>query len=292
VSRECKGLPMSLHVNYRYLLSKATFDSAQRSPLVLDYGCGSGQIIEEGRKAGVQIYGAEAFYHGNTSRTEIEKKGWLGNIVREIEHGVIPFDDSFFDLVISNMVFEHIQDLEGVLCEILRILKPGGTLLCMFPSKDVIREGHCGLPFIHWFPKRSRLRFYYAVALRKMGFGYHHKEQKSASQWASDVLQWLDTFTCYRDRQTIFTSFRRYFAFSLVEDDYIIFRLNTHGWTLLSRIFQLPFIRSNGCELFRRLAGLVILARKGDNLEAIPISGNPQKVFSSTATSAALVKGL
>ena len=282
MSRECNGLRMSLHVNYRYLLSKAMFDSAQSSPVVLDYGCGSGQIIEEGRKAGVQIYGADVFYEGGVTRPVIEEKGWLGNIVREIEHGVIPFDDRFFDLVVSNMVFEHIQDLDGVLSEILRILKPGGMLLCMFPSKDVILEGHCGLPFIHWFPKRSRLRFYYAVALRRIGFG-HFKGDKSASQWASNFLEWLDRFTCYRDSQTIFTSFRRYFAFSLVEHDYIIFRLNTHGWTRLSRIFQLPFIRPIGCQLFRRLAGLVILARKGDNLEAIPIAGNPQKVFSSTA---------
>ena len=279
---------MSVPINYLYLLSKATLGSPQHRQVVLDYGCGSGQIIEEGRKAGVQIYGAEVFYEGGTTRPEIEKKGWLGNIVREIEHGVIPFDDHFFDLVISNMVFEHIPDLDGVLSEILRVLKPGGTLLCMFPSKEVIREGHCGLPFIHWFPKRSKLRFYYAVALRKMGFGYH-KGDKSASQWASYVLQWLDAFTCYRDRQTIFSSFRRYFAFSLVEHDYIIFRLNTHGRTLLSRIFQLPFIRPIGCELFRRLAGLVILARKGDNPEPILITGN-QKVFSSTATSPAQVK--
>jgi SAM-dependent methyltransferase len=275
---------MSVHVNYLYLLSKATLDAPQHRPVVLDYGCGNGQIIEEGRKAGLQIYGAEVFYKGDNSRSTIEKKGWLGNIVREIEHGVIPFDDHFFDLVISNMVFEHIQDIDGVLSEILRILKPGGTLLCMFPTKNVILEGHCGLPFIHWFPKSSRLRFYYAVALRKMGFGYH-KGDKSASQWATDFLQWLDRFTYYRDNRTIFTTFRRHFAFSLVEYDYIIFRLNTHGQTLWSRIFQLPFIQPIGCELFRRLAGLVILARKGESTDRALSTRKRREVFVSTAAS-------
>jgi SAM-dependent methyltransferase len=284
------GPCVSLHVNYLYLLSKATGDPPHHSQVVLDYGCGSGQIIEEGRKAGVQMYGADTFYEGGTTRPDIEKKGWLGNIVREIEHGVIPFDDRFFDLVVSNMVFEHIQDLDGVLSEILRILKPGGTLLCMFPSKDVILEGHCGLPFIHWFPKRSRLRFYYAVALRKMGFG-HFKGDKSASQWASNFLEWLDRFTCYRDSQTIFTSFRRYFSISLIESDYITYRLNHHGRTRLSRLFQLPFVRPIGCQLFRRLAGLVILARKADTPDRILITGNPQEVFSGAVSSPAQVKG-
>jgi len=252
---------MSLHVNYLYLLHQATLDAREYWPVVLDYGCGSGQILEEGRKAGLEIYGAEVFYEGGNTRAEIEKQGWLGTVVREIENGIIPFENNFFDLVTSNQVLEHVEDLDAVLYEIHRVLKPGGAFLCMFPTRERIREGHCGIPFIHWFPKQSRLRYFYALALRRMGFGYC-KGDKLASQWVSDFLQWLDRFTFYRDMETISTNFREYFEISLMDDDYIAFRLNRQGRTLLSRIFQLPFIRPLSCTLFRRLGQVVILARK------------------------------
>ena len=280
---------MSLAVNHLYLLNKATHGLRHSRSIILDYGCGRGEIVEEGRKAGLEIYGADVFYEGGNCRHEIEKKGWFGNIVREIEHGVIPFDDRFFDLVISNQVLEHVKNLDDVLCEISRVLKPGGMCLCLFPTKESIREGHCGIPFLHWFPQQSRLRFHYAVALRKMGFGYH-KGDKSASQWASDFLQWLDAYTYYRDRATICGKFKGHFSISSMEADYIVFRLKLHGWRVLSRIFLLPLIRPIGCFLFRRLAGLVILARKGEHPDRTLITGNPQEVFSSTVSSPAQVK--
>jgi SAM-dependent methyltransferase len=276
---------MSLHVNHLYLLlGKATLDPPERRPVVLDYGCGSGEVIQEGRKAGLLIYGAEVFYEGGNTRAEIEKQGWLGTVVREIKNGIIPFEDNFFDLVIRNQVFELVENLDAVLQEIDRVLKPGGTLLCLFPSKECIREGHCGLPFVHWFFKQSKLRFYYAVTLRKIGLGYF-KGDKTASQWANDFLQWLDAFTHYRDRDTIFAGFRRYFAIFSLEHDYIAFRLNRHGRTLLSCIFQLPFVQPLGYKLFRRVGDLVILARKSGISDERLIAGLDHSAASTEAGS-------
>jgi SAM-dependent methyltransferase len=166
-------------------------------------------------------------------------------------------------------VFEHVEDLDAVILEIHRVLRPGGTLLCLFPSKEGIREGHCGIPFIHWFRKRSRIRFCYIFILRIMGLG-NYKGDKSASQWASDVLRWLDAFTHYRDKKTIFTSLSRHFTVFSFEHDYIAFRLNMYGRTYLSRIFQSRFVQPLGCELFRRLGCLVILAQKSGG-KCLPI---------------------
>ncbi len=90
--------------------------------------------------------------------------------------------------------------------------------------------------------------------------------------------------------QSICGEFKRYFVISLIEHDYIIFRLNRHGWSFLSRIFQLPLIRPLGCHLFRRLAGLVILARKGEHPDRSLMTGKRQEVFGSIASSPAQVK--
>jgi SAM-dependent methyltransferase len=231
---------------------------------------GSGGINGEGRKAGLTIYGAETFYGGSNIRAEIERQGWLGTVVREIKNGIVPFENNFFDLIISNQVFEHIEDLDAVLREIERVLKPNGILLCLFPSKECIREGHCGIPFIHWFPKGSHFRFYYMVALRTLGLG-HHKGKKSASQWANDFLQWLDAYTYYRDKNAVLSGFRTRFTVSFLEHEYITFRLDKYGRAFLSRIFQLHFVQWFGSKLFRRLACMVILAQKSQGMR-LPVT--------------------
>ena len=46
----------------------------------------------------------------------------------------LPFQDNLFDLVTSNMVFEHLKNPEKQLKEIARILKPGGKLIFHTPN--------------------------------------------------------------------------------------------------------------------------------------------------------------
>jgi len=49
----------------------------------------------------------------------------------------LPFDKDYFDLIISNAVFEHIDDIPGVLAELNRVTKPDGVyhiLIHLYPS--------------------------------------------------------------------------------------------------------------------------------------------------------------
>lgn len=123
----------------------------------------------------------------------------------------IPFDDQSFDCVINNQVMEHVEDLNGVLAEIDRVLKLGGMVLSMFPDRGVWREGHCGVPFLHWFPKGTRARIYYAAAFRTFGFGYQ-KGEKSIMRWSQDFCEYLDKWTYYRTQDNIQAAYRQYFS--------------------------------------------------------------------------------
>ncbi len=45
----------------------------------------------------------------------------------------LPFEDAVFDAVHSNAVLEHVKDPFACAAEILRVLKPGGELMCCVP---------------------------------------------------------------------------------------------------------------------------------------------------------------
>ena len=156
--------------NYEYILRKCQ----QFAPAghILDYGCGGGEMVRQGRKYGFNMFGVEAFYAGSNAKNVARDAGLLGSTVFELSaQGIIPFDDRYFDFVVSNQVFEHVENLDLVLTEIKRVLKPGGMLLALFPASEVIREGHSGVPMIHWFKKNSALRYPYMLLMRALGFG-------------------------------------------------------------------------------------------------------------------------
>ena len=242
-----------LHPNHRFLLQAA---HRAKGP-VLDYGCGDGALVLAGREEGIDIVGAEVFYAGADSREQVEAAGLLGSAVYEIVDGRLPFANGSFELVVNNQVFEHVEDLDAALDEVARVMRPGGSVVSLFPSADVWREGHCGIPFLHWFSPTSRWRYRYALTLRRMGLG-SYKGAKSAEMWTADFLDWLDRFCFYRSRRQIDRAFRRRFDISYVEPEFLAFRVAQRWPRLRGVVRKFPF----GRTVVRKLAGLVILARK------------------------------
>lgn len=253
-----------MDVTNRFVLDFARqFAAAHPQARILDYGCGSGEVVIAGHDAGLDIYGTDIFYSGARSRTEAERSPLFGARILPMEPDRTPFPDAHFDLIANNQVLEHVEDLDGTLRELHRLLKPGGLLLSIFPSRDVFREGHIGIPFAHWFPQGSRLRFYYAWALRALGFGYHKQESPTRRQWAADKLRWIDTYTRYRSRREIFQAFGRYFVTETRELDYIRYRMKaTPRLSRLVWVAGLPIVSQAGVALFRKLAFWVLLSRK------------------------------
>ena len=104
--------------------------------------------------------------------------------------------------LITAVALEKLSRNYIVLAKISRVLNPGGMVLSLFPDKGVWREGHCGIPFLHWFPKGSDPRVYYAAACRFFGLGYH-KKNKTYIQWTQDSCEWLDNWTYYRTEHSM-----------------------------------------------------------------------------------------
>lgn len=91
---------------------------------ILDFGCGA--------KPYVQYFKHADEYIG----LDIEQSGHahlLEQIDVYYDGKTIPFDKNHFDAVFSSEVFEHVFNIEEVLAEIHRVLKPGGRLLITCP---------------------------------------------------------------------------------------------------------------------------------------------------------------
>lgn len=252
---------VAVDVTNRFVLDfAARFASEHPGARILDFGCGAGRLVSAGLEAGLDISGADVFYSGSRDRPEA---GLLGTAIREMRDGRIDFADSSFQLVVNNQVMEHVEDLDAALGEIHRVLAPGGTVLSIFPSRDVFREGHIGIPFSHWFPKDSKPRFYYTWALRAAGLGYWKQEAPTCRAWTAGKLKWLDSYTHYRSRGEIFDVFSRHFRNELRECDYIRYRLlDRPGRRVLARLLGFPIVSAMAPAVFRKLGFLVIVSRK------------------------------
>jgi SAM-dependent methyltransferase len=261
MSRQLAG--DNVQANYRFIVDKLRHDAAGNDLRVLDYGCGKGDIVRLAREASFDAFGVEKFYGGSDIRDAVAATGLLGDAIRELEDdGRIPFDDAEFDVVVSNQVFEHVEDLSRVVAEIARVLKPGGQLLCLFPSKGILREVHCGVPIVHWLPKSTRARYYWLLSCRLVGLGAH-KGEKSRTEWAADFDSWLRAYTFYRTRRQVMMILGAGFARpESLESNYVAYRLDLKGHRVLSSLSRAPVLRWISGLICRLYGGLVFVARK------------------------------
>jgi SAM-dependent methyltransferase len=205
--------------NYEFCAAWVLDQAPRPDARVLDYGCGAGEIVKALRTHGVDAFGCDTFYEGGDYSSQVQSGLLDAGYVRKMHGDHIPFDDDSFDMIVNNQVMEHVEDIDRVLAELQRVLKPGGMLLSVFPDRGVWREGHCGIAFLHWFPKHSRPRIYYAALFRSIGFGYH-KDGRGIIDWSRNFCTWLDDWTHYRTRREIDTAYGRYFHDIRYMEDY------------------------------------------------------------------------
>ncbi len=214
--------------NYDYILETANKLGKGDKPRILDFGCGRGQTVERGVKLGMDVWGADTFTADYANWRE-ELPATISAKVQKIENGIIDYPDDHFDVVTSNQVFEHIDELAPVLTEINRVLKPGGVLLALFPIKSTWFEGHVGLYFAHWLDFSPRLQWQYMHLMHKFGFGYYRNEE-NASEWTTHSQKTLRETCFYHSGASIQCQWKDVFGEKShsYEADYMRFRFSRH----------------------------------------------------------------
>lgn len=132
-------------------------DILRHFPKALDLGAGKGYLSRHVTKDEVgklyQLDSSKEMLDLCVPPEEIE----IENVVGDEEY--LPFDESTFDLVISNLSLHWVNDLPGVLYQINRCLKEDGAFVGAIFGSDTLYELRCSLQL--------------AEIEREGGFGQH-----------------------------------------------------------------------------------------------------------------------
>jgi ubiquinone/menaquinone biosynthesis C-methylase UbiE len=110
---------------------------------VLDVGCGTGVVAREvaervGEQGSVTGVDPSSRFIEEALR-RIEGKTFRDRIVfRRADGAALPFPDSSFDLVVASAVFGHVTNGMDVLAEMVRVTRPGGTVVAFDHDIDAI----------------------------------------------------------------------------------------------------------------------------------------------------------
>ena len=129
-----KGLhELTLH----YLNSHVSSENPHPPIKILDAGCGTGGLLSH-LDSKWKIYGIDI----NPKAIEFAKKKTPGQFIQGNLHQ-IPFEDNFFDFIVSNDVIYH-QEIneEQTVREIYRVLKPGGIFFGQVPAFKFLMSPH------------------------------------------------------------------------------------------------------------------------------------------------------
>lgn len=140
----------------------------------IDLGCGDGRLMRvllDASGARPALVGVDI----DPLETRDAAKAGVYVRVHTADGARLPETDSTFDFVFSNSVLEHIDEIEAVIGEVARVLRPGGTFLFTVPSSGF--HGCLAGPLVPWRDRSA----YLAEIDRRCA----HKRYWSEVEWAA-----------------------------------------------------------------------------------------------------------
>ncbi|OGP67287.1 MAG: hypothetical protein A2W27_07240 [Deltaproteobacteria bacterium RBG_16_44_11] len=120
---------------YRYRIDQGLSLLSPPYEKVLEFGYGSGLLLPalaaiSSRLFGIDITSDPQVVEGCLNKLNINATLYQDDLLK------INFPDNYFDLIVAFSVFEHIQNCQKIISEMVRILKSGGSLLVGMPRVD------------------------------------------------------------------------------------------------------------------------------------------------------------
>jgi SAM-dependent methyltransferase len=151
---------------------RAFVRSLGRVERALDLGCGDGRLAAE--------LDAPELTAADVSSVALERarRRLPGARIAELQPDApLPFEDGAFDLVLCAETIEHVRDVQLLLSESRRVLRPGGTLALTTPaSRPLVRPPDPLSPHLRLFTRRSLRRL-----LDELGFEVRSLERRAGT---------------------------------------------------------------------------------------------------------------
>jgi SAM-dependent methyltransferase len=178
------------------------YGADRRTAAILDFGCHDGAVVEALRRDGLDASGFDVAQGKDIAR-------WARPHVRyvDLSRYRIPWPDASFDLLYSHHVLEHVRDYGSALREMHRVLRPGGAMVHLFPSRWRLLEAHWLVPLGGVFHPPWWCRLSRAMGLRKGG-----KEGYPITEYARLARETIRLDTNYLSRRELLRGFRERFA--------------------------------------------------------------------------------
>lgn len=107
---------------------------------VLDAGCGDGINLVGLREVAARDNLQVSLFGVDYNPLRLSRARQADPLVR-LQQGSLyglPFAEGTFDVVLCNQVIEHVPDLDTALCELVRVLRPGGLLIVGTPNEGCL----------------------------------------------------------------------------------------------------------------------------------------------------------
>lgn len=198
---------------------------------ILDIGCGEGRHIAKAwEQPGNTCIGADRSHqdliacrdklilHEAFSSSASYPSTWA---LSAADITTLPFPDHIFDIVICSEVLEHIPNEEAAISEIIRILKPGGTLVISVPrywcEKICWRLSHA---YCH--TRGGHIRIYKknqlikVITRRKLFFlNHHYAHSLHTPFW------WIKCLTGLNKKNTLVSLYHRFLIWDIMKKPFI-----------------------------------------------------------------------
>jgi SAM-dependent methyltransferase len=164
---------------------------------VLDVGCGRGDTVFWLLDEGWDAWGIDVdCRYVDLGRKYLRETGRDPDRLRTVDGEAYPHLTDWFDVVISDQVFEHVADLDALAREVSRVSKPGALGMHIFPARWHPIEAHMRTPVVHWLPKGTSRRWMLkALLFAHIGASYFSD---------CSIAERVEIFSRYSDQETFY----------------------------------------------------------------------------------------
>jgi SAM-dependent methyltransferase len=173
---------------HEYILSRVP----KNTESVLDVGCGRAWVARHCLPKGMFVCSMDISSRNPAKALALYPSPNHAGLAADAFH--LPFRDGAFDCIVASEIIEHVVDPAAFVHELLRVVKPGGSLIITTPYKEVLKYYicvHCNQPT----PVNAHLHTFDENKLVGYAAG---KERGQWKTFGNKALIYLRTYTLLR----------------------------------------------------------------------------------------------